>query len=149
MVYRKVMLTLDGSEFDARAVEQVRDIAGAESEVMLVYVTPKYHGWMPSPFSEDVMRLAEQREAQQRLQRARDYLLASGLCFVEIAAVQSDSPGSAIVDAAHRFGCDIVVMGTRDHSGFWQLIRGSVAGYVTRHLTEFDVLLVHTARVAA
>ena len=143
-MYHKVMLALDGNEFGAAAMEHLRDLASAaESEVVLVSVTPKHCGWFPSPFNVDAMRQVDQRKAQQQLQRARDYLTASGVYHLEVASVESDSPGSAIVDAAHRFGCDAIVVESQNRSRFVSLIGQSVGQYVARHLKDIDVLLVH------
>ncbi len=146
-MYQTIMLTLDGSTFADAAVEQAREVASASgSHVVLLDVTPEHRG--PFPFTAEVARNTERREAVEHLQQVRDRLLASGVSNVEIVTVRGDSPGPAIVDAARRLRCDAVVMATHDRTGLRRLISGSVAQHVIRHLKGTDVLLVRPAAKA-
>ena len=55
-------------------------------------------------------------------------------------------PGDAVVEAAQRLGCDLVIMATHGRSGLGRAVLGSVADHVVRHVHS-AVLLVRPTNV--
>jgi nucleotide-binding universal stress UspA family protein len=53
-----------------------------------------------------------------------------------------NSVGAGLLDAAHRFGCDLLSMGAYSHSRLRQLILGGV----TRHVLEYANIPVMMTR---
>lgn len=140
-MYQNIMLTLDGSALADEAIDRTMDMAASSGgRVVLLDVLPQ-HG-APFPFSIEAWREAERREAQEHLMQVKRRLAAK-VPAVDVVVVEGDSPGQAIVDVARRLGCDAVVMATHGRTGLRRLLRGSVSGYVARHLQGVDVLLVH------
>jgi nucleotide-binding universal stress UspA family protein len=82
-----------------------------------------------------------------RKERAeRDLLAASE--ELKSAAINAESEivdglaGTAILDAAERYGADAIIMATRGHGGLGREVLGSTAEYVLRHAGATAVVLV-------
>lgn len=71
-------------------------------------------------------------EAVAQLGDLRDELRRQGLTNVSIEVLEG-APGEAIVEAAERLACDLIVMSTHGRSGLGRALLGSVADHVTRH----------------
>ena len=59
------------------------------------------------------------------------------------AVVQDGQPGPAIVQEAREWGANLIVIGTRGHTGIVRLLEGSVSRYVLDH-APCPVEVVHT-----
>lgn len=155
-MYRKILLTLDGSDLSANAVPHAVTIAKASATpVVLLQVVDSVASIMAqaTPATFDLgggaltAQVAEEAVAAQRV--AAEGLLASvkaqfeaeGVTDVSTEIVEG-SPGDAIVDAAERLGCDLVVMATHGRSGLGRVLLGSVANHVVRNARNAAVLLV-------
>ncbi len=137
-----VMLTLDGTDFAAMAIDETGQLATAlGARVVLLEVLPRQSG--PSPFSIEGARQADRRDARMHLRYAKERLNAAGVREVETVEVVDKSPGEAIVRSAHHFDCDFVVMATHGRSGIRRALRGSVAEHVARRYDGGSVVLVH------
>lgn len=147
-MYRKIMVTLDGSEFAERAMERAGELASAlDSPLVLLDVIEARRG--PAAFSIEAESRREHRRAEAYLHGARQRLQDAGVHDVEVVEVEAREPGRAIVDTAHEHGCDVVVMATHGRSGLARAFKGSVSDYVVRHLIGATVLLVPPEKVAA
>lgn len=141
MTNETVMLTLDGTEFAATAIDETRHLASAlGARVVLLEVLPSQSG--PSPFSIEGARRADRRDAQAQLRYAKERLNAAGVQNVETIEVVANSPGEAIVRSARDFDCDFIVMASHGRSGIRRMLRGSVAEHVARHFDRGSVVLV-------
>ena len=158
-MYRKILLPLDGSELAHRAMRHAVEIARlANAELVLLQVveseaqmiaqtTPATIEPMPGTgsVSAEVVQevIAEQRRsATANLEASAATVRAAGVKNVSIDLAEG-SAGEAIVDAAKRLGCDLVVMATHGRSGIKRAILGSVADHVARNTPGIPVLLVH------
>ena len=61
------------------------------------------------------------------------------------ASISQGDPAHEIIEAAKAFGCDLIVLGSRGHTGLSRLLLGSVARNVVLH-THASVLVVHEPR---
>lgn len=147
-MYRKIMVTLDGSKFAERAMERAGELASAlDRPLVLLDVIEERRG--PAAFSIEAESRREHRRAEAYLDGAKQRLNAAGIHDVEVVEVVAREPGRAIVDSAREHGCDVVVMATHGRSGLARALKGSVSDYVVRHLSGATVLLVPPEKVAA
>lgn len=147
-MYRKIMVTLDGSEFAERAMERAGELASAlDRPLVLLDVIEERRG--PAAFSIEAESRREHRRAEAYLAGAKRRLNAAGIHDVEVVEIEAADPGPAIVDSAREHGCDVVVMATHGRSGLARALKGSVSDYVVRHLSGATVLLVPPENVAA
>jgi nucleotide-binding universal stress UspA family protein len=158
-MYRKILLPLDGSELAHRAMRHAVELARlADAELVLLQVveseaqviaqtTPATIEPIPGTgaVSAEVVHeaIAEQRRAATaNLEASAQTIRGAGVKRVSFELAEG-AAGEAIVDAAVRLGCDLVVMATHGRSGIKRAILGSVADHVARHTPGIPVLLVH------
>ncbi|MBI3362826.1 MAG: universal stress protein [Chloroflexi bacterium] len=143
-MFKKILVTLDGSEFSERALKPAFQIAEKfDSEVTLLrvamaqqYVTmPAGTGTLyPDPALE---RDREEAEAYLRAIKTQ-WLAARVSVHTEIIA---GLPAEMILDVADVDGIDLIVMSTHGRSGLSRLLYGSVAESVLRG-AQVPVLLI-------
>ncbi len=155
-MYRKILLTNDGSEVAAAAIPHAATVAKATgAPVVLLQVVDSIIHLMtmmtpasiePIPDGVISVEIAEEAVAAQRqaaeanLGRVRDLLAAEGITDVSLVVAEG-RPGDAIVDTANAQGCDLIVMATHGRGGLSRAVLGSVADHVVRHAKQ-AVLLV-------
>lgn len=69
--------------------------------------------------------------SKQLTERAADWLREQGL-NVE-TTVRDGEPGLAVVEEAKEWGANLIIVGSRGHTGLRRLLEGSVAHYVVDH----------------
>jgi nucleotide-binding universal stress UspA family protein len=138
-----IVLGFDGSEASKEALRFAVDEArrwGAK-----LHVVHAFWEWEPIPGSEEV--------EQERDQQERDAWLATLVREVvgEVADVEistsmvEDDPAPALLSAAQS--ADLLIVGSRGHGGFSDLLLGSVSQQCTHH-ASCPVVIVrgHTGR---
>jgi nucleotide-binding universal stress UspA family protein len=125
-VFSKILLSVDGSEHSARAVEKARTLAEAlGSEVLVFHVRET----LPGKYDIDLREVANELKAaglQANAQRES--------AFYGFTA-------QVVVAAAEQFSADVIVMGSRGRSNLTGLLLGSVTHKVLQ-LTRVPVLVV-------
>jgi nucleotide-binding universal stress UspA family protein len=154
-MYKKVLLTLDGSELSALALPhavQIASASGAEIVLMRVIDSVAHVIAQAAPTGIEAgpglvtAELAQEAVAGQRIAAERDLteaaqqLNAQGINRVSVEVVEG-VPGDAVVETAQRLGCDLIVMATHGRGGLGRVLLGSVADHVVRHARS-AVLLV-------
>lgn len=146
MEYRKVLLTHDSSELADAAIAHAAELARATgAAVVVVHAVDSVadamiqmtagSSWGATAGTVEVAEqavAAQREEAQQTLQRVEGALHAAGVSDVSTHVVEGGA-GTAIVDAAKREACDVVVIATHGRSGIVRTVLGSVADYVVRN----------------
>jgi nucleotide-binding universal stress UspA family protein len=138
-MYKRILIPTDGSEASQRAI-----LAGVEfarelgAEVVGLTVTPEF-----SVLSTDSDMLEDTPEQFAAHSAARAGRLLAGLqsaasqagvpCRTEHAI--DDDPYAAIVAAAQRHGCDLIVMASHGRRGLKGLLLGSETQKVLVHST--------------
>lgn len=137
-MYRRVLVALENTPYDATIVEHVRKLAKVcGSSVVLIHVAD---GWAARNMRQLALRESEEmREDRAYLERICADLTKDG--FETEAVLANGDPGSEIAAAAEREGCDLIAMATHGHRFLEDVVRGSVANEV-RHRTTVPVLLV-------
>lgn len=128
-MYKKILLPTDGSDLSLRAVQ-----AGIELAACLKASVVAFHGMTPLPafaVMGNVVELNADALIAQTTELAHAYLANIGKrasqagvpCETEY--VSTKRAYKAIVEAATRHGCDLIVMGSHGWQGFDRLLLGS------------------------
>jgi len=140
--FRHILVPTDLTEASQKALDAALDVARVDGAVVTLL-----HVWS-LPTTGYAEALLWPREGLQRAaQAALDTLLASTrkLHAKTEAILQQGSETTAILDAATKERCDLVVMGTHGRQGLPRLLFGSVAGEIVR-LSPTPVLTVRAAQ---
>lgn len=160
-MYRRIMLTHDGSELADTAIAHAATLAAAtQSPVLAVQVIdtvahvlaqtssisiePAAAGAMSAEIAEQAVA-AQQEAATKNLARIAADLAAQGVTTIETRVLQG-SPGDAICEAAKEEGCDLIVIASRGRSGIKRALLGSVADHVARNTPHSAVLLIRPVK---
>lgn len=145
-MFKHILIPVDGSEFSDRAIQAGVDFAksiGARVTGFIAepdYTQPSY-GDMISRRGEsmDQYSTRSRSHAEGVLRRIERCARDEGVEFTS-SFVQSDDPVAAIVSAAEKNQCDLIVMASHGRSGLDKLIHGSATEGVMTH-TQIPVLV--------
>ena len=146
----KVLLAIDEEPCSEEAVNAVGDRQWGEGTTVRVlhavgkFVPPAQELWHDSGGDLGQARQEIKDRSKQLTERAAGWLREQGL-GVE-TAVRDGEPGPAVVEEAKEWGADLVVIGSRGHTGLRRLIEGSVSHYVVDH-APCPVEVVHCKEV--
>ncbi len=155
-MYKRVMVTLDGSELARAAVKQaVALVSGTGTEVVvfeaiepvqalrsrLLGETYEFTGGRAEAIAElaESQHFVQREEAHSEVERAAEELRNAGVTVT--TDVAEGRPGNAILDAAERHGAEAIIMATRGAGGLGREVVGSVAEYVLRHVGSRALIL--------
>ena len=143
----KVLLAIDeepGSEEAVNEVGSRRWEAGTTVRVLHAvgkFVPPAQELWYDAGGDPERARQEIKERSTELTERVSGWLREQGL-EVE-TAVRDGEPGTAVVDEAKEWGADLVVVGSRGHTGLRRLLEGSVSHYVVDH-AHCPVEVVHS-----
>jgi nucleotide-binding universal stress UspA family protein len=138
-MYKHILIPTDGSATAAKAIASGLEFAReTKARVTLFTAVPEYQ----VPSESDVMarkvlplweheRISGEK-AEAVLGPAAQQLRAAGV-QCETAFAQSDHPYQAIVEAAERHGCDLILMSSHGRHGLAGLWHGSETNEVLTH----------------
>jgi len=138
-LYRRILLPTDGAEASQRAI--LAGVAFARelgAEVIGLTATPGFHVLSADP---DMIEDTADGYADASRERGRRVLAEVERAAREagvpwrLEQVVADNPWEAIVETAHRLGCDLIVMASHGRRGLGSLLLGS----------ETQKVLVHSA----
>lgn len=128
-MYKKILLPTDGSELSIRAAQAGIELAAALNAGVLAFhaitTLPAY------AVLGEVVELNIDALTLQTTEPARGYLadISSRAPKADVPCesgyVSTSRPYKAIVEAAARHGCDLIVMGSHGWQGFDRLLLGS------------------------
>ncbi|HOX55392.1 MAG TPA: universal stress protein [Candidatus Paceibacterota bacterium] len=135
-LYKKILVTLEGTPTDRAIIEHIKLLARAmQSRVVLLHVASgvpaKYHGTDAAG--------TEVEEGKAGLERVRAELAAAGIS-VE-AELAYGEPVKEIVSWVQRKGCDLVAMSTHGHQFMADLVLGTTA-FKVQHSISVPMLLL-------
>ena len=145
MMYRKVLVPLDGSALAECALGHVRMMVreGMAGEVTLLNIVKIEAPWVElygKNFDLEGMREAFFSSARKYLAGVEARLGAEGI-KVKTEVVEADRPAPAITDYAGKNGMELIVIATHGNTGLKRLMLGSVALNVL-HESHVPVLLI-------
>lgn len=138
-MYKHILLPTDGSPLSARAVAAgVRLAKSLGARVTGLHVTPPatpvvFKRKLPVGYaSPDEHAALIEREAAKALGTVEKAARDAGVGF-RVETVVGDFPADAILDAAKRSKCDLIVMASHGRSGLGAVLLGSETQKVLAH----------------
>ena len=149
----KIVLATDGSEFSTAAVKQCCELFGEKPglEIKIVSVFEEDYPFAAEPFAISAGLYREVSEAVQRQaelacmsasELIRDNCKSDGTNITQV--VVKGNPQEEILDTAHNWGADLIVMGSHGR-GFWGRLLGSVSNGVLHHAPCSVLVVRHFA----
>jgi nucleotide-binding universal stress UspA family protein len=144
----KILLAIDGSDETDLATRKAVDLAdGTGSELHLVYV-----GLLPNFLMKDLDTLGFDRALYEEIEREALERLWNLTCQVKVAGgtvvgahLRLGGVAEEIVRLAEELGADLIVTGSRGHTGVRRTIEGSISDLVVRH-AHCPVMVVRAAK---
>ncbi len=139
--FKKLLVTLDGSEFAERVLPYVKASVIFESVVLLISVPQVPEAEMYGAVINEIRELREhaETEAKEYLEGVSTNLQKAGVNTTVI--VTGSRPAQTIVSIAQKEKVDVIMMATHGRGGMDSLIIGSVAERIVQN-TDCPVFLV-------
>lgn len=135
--YKKIMVTLDGSDFAAQALPHAEGLAkNFGAELILFRVVPDAKNYT-EPIEEGYYRVMDERQqhfADDAMNRMDELVNHLKLQHINVQpVVDVGHPASKIVDYAKEHDVDLIVICTHGRTGLARWVYGSVAHRVLQH----------------
>ncbi|NGO72550.1 universal stress protein [Streptomyces boncukensis] len=145
--YEAIVVGTDGSESSLAAVASAGRLSaacGARLVICCAYAPMRKRevSRAREVLGEEAYQVVGSAPARDTLQTARDRAAAAGARGIVLDAVRGE-PVETLVDAARRYGADLLVVGNRGLRSLAGRLLGSVPADVSRR-SRVDVLIVHT-----
>ncbi len=147
-MFKHILIPVDGTEFSDRAIDAgVRFAKSVNARITGFIAEPEYKQPTRSEIiSRTVVSMDEHADevrahAQGVLQRIAARAAAEDVPY-DSAFVENDRPVDAIVDAAEKHQCDLILMASHGRHGLDKLLHGNAAQGVVSH-TKIPVLVMH------
>ncbi len=138
-MYKRILVATDGSTLSKKAVESAIELAAlAGAELVALKVVPRY----PQSYFEgglalqaaEVSRVEEQwaKDGQAIVDAVQKSALEKGVQTKAIIA-KSDLVSDAVIAAAKKHKCDLIVMASHGRRGIKRLLLGSETQQVLTH----------------
>ena len=141
MMYKKILVPTDGSEFAKKAQKHalfISKVSGAEIIAVSVTENNFVNGL---PLDDEVYQLNQiLKERSEENLKEFDQLNEDDLKITHV--IREGSPARVILEVAQEEDIDLIVMGSSGKSGFDRFIMGSVADKVVNS-SKCAVLVVH------
>lgn len=136
-MYKHILIPTDGSLLSGDAVRQGIALARfVGAEITVITVSPFFHTFVLDPGMIIDTPQAYQREcdafAVKTLGVAETEARAAGVPFRALH-VMNDHPYAAIIEAAEKNHCDLIVMASHGRKGVYALVLGSETSKVLTH----------------
>jgi nucleotide-binding universal stress UspA family protein len=137
-MYGRILMAVDHSDVAGRVINAARELASlSDGEVWVLHLRES-----EVMGRADYVPIESDAEAQSIVELAAKELHDYGVkAHYEVRNTICGQAGREIVDAAHAHDADVIVMGSRGHSGLTGLVLGSTAHKVI-HLSDRPVLVV-------
>ena len=141
-MYKRILVTTDGSPLSKKAVSSAIDLAQTTgAELVALHVVPRYpvsyfEGGMQTLGDADIGRVERQwaEQGQAIVDAVKDKAQAAGV-KTRTATARSDLVAEAVVAAARKHKCDLIVMASHGRKGIKRLLLGSETQHVLTHST--------------
>ncbi|MES2947888.1 MAG: universal stress protein [Pseudomonadota bacterium] len=140
-MYKRILVATDGSDLSTKAINSAIELAAlCDAELVAVAVVPRYaqsyfEGGVALP-ADEVRRVEGQwaDEGQAIVDSVKTIALASGVPTTALT-IQSDVVSDALIAAATKHQCDLIVMASHGRKGIKRLLLGSETQHVLTHGT--------------
>jgi nucleotide-binding universal stress UspA family protein len=138
-MYQRILVATDGSSLSKKAVKSAIDLAAlCGAELVAVKVVPPYpKGYFEGGLAlqpDDIRRVEEQwsAEGQAVVDAVEKAAVAKGVA-TKALTVKSDVVSDALLAAAKKHRCDLIVMASHGRRGIKRLLLGSETQHVLTH----------------
>lgn len=138
-MYQRILVATDGAELSSKAVSSAIDLAAlCGAELVAISVVPRY----PQSYFEggialqpdEVQRVEKQwSEKGQSVVDAVKQAAATKGVNTQAITVTSDVVSDALITAATKYQCDLIVMASHGRRGIKRLLLGSETQHVLTH----------------
>jgi len=147
VTYSNVIVGTDGSATAETAVRHASELAKDHRARLVIVTAYEPHDDSLAKHTEGVpddirWTLTDRVQAEEKAIQGREIANAAGVKGV-VAQALAGSPPDVLLEAAHDFGADVIVVGSKGLTGLPLIRLGSVASAVSHH-APCDVLIVHT-----
>ncbi|UOB04851.1 universal stress protein [Diaphorobacter sp.] len=138
-MYKRILIATDGSPLSQKAVESGLSLAGLTgASVVALKVVPRYprsyfEGGLPVD-AADIKRIEKQwaDAAQELVDKVKVQGTNEGVTVKTVVA-KSDLIAEAVIAAAKKHKCDLIVMASHGRKGIKRLLLGSETQHVLTH----------------
>ena len=138
-MYKRILIATDGSQLSDMAVESGLSLAGLTgASVIALKVVPRYprsyfDGTLPVE-AADIKRIEKQWSdaAQVLVNKVKARGSDEGVS-VKAVVVKSNLIAEAVISAAKKHNCDLIVMASHGRKGIKRLLLGSETQHVLTH----------------
>jgi len=146
-MYKRILIATDGSPLSEKAVASGLELAAlARAKAIALKVIPRYprkffDGGLPLDVLE-IKRIEDDwaAQAQALMRKVKDDGVRAGV-LVRTMVVKSDLVAEAIIAAAKKHDCDLIVMASHGRKGVKRVLLGSETLNVLTH-SEIPVLVL-------
>jgi len=138
-MFKRILLPTDGSPVSRKAVRQGVTLAKSVGAKIVGFFSPEdYRALMyseyvpPSLMSEEEFQAQAKKTAEKHLSFVEKTARAAGVPY-ESYYLAHVAPWQAIITAARKKKCDLIVMGSHGRSGLAGLVLGSQTTKVLTH----------------
>ena len=136
-MFKNILVPTDGSKLSEKAVKKAVQLAKSTgARLHAVHVAPKFHTFT---YQAEMLELTAKEFEASASERATEYLRyvertakAGGVDY-DSSFTFSDQPFKAIIKAAQRKKCDLIVMASHGRRGIEGLLLGSETQKVLTH----------------
>jgi nucleotide-binding universal stress UspA family protein len=140
-MYQRILVATDGSKLSKKATTSAIELAAlCGAELIVVKVVPRYpqsyfEGGMTLP-AGDVQKVEKEwsDSAQADVDAVKKAALARGVA-AKAVVVKSGVVSEALLGAAKKYKCDLVMMASHGRKGIKRLLLGSETQHVLTHAT--------------
>ena len=138
-MYQKILVATDGSSLSKKAVRSAVDLAAAVgADLVALYVVPRYpvsyfEGGI-TVSTQDIARIEKQwsDQGQAVVDAVQETAQARGVNAKALVS-KSDLVAEAIMAAAKKNKCDLIVMASHGRKGLKRVLLGSETQHVLTH----------------
>jgi len=138
-MYQRILVATDGSELSNKAVQSATELAALTGATLfaLKVVPPYPRSYMEGALPVDPTSLKEIEAqwtdtAQALVDSIKTTAAAQGVT-VEALVTKSDLVAEAVIAAAKKYECDLIVMASHGLKGIKRLLLGSETQHVLTH----------------
>ncbi len=132
MVYKKVLIAVDSSEYAMKAAKKGLELAhqlGAKAALVFVVDKSKGMGNIDAGITPSQALIVLKREAEQTLEELTEMYSGNEV----IKFMPEGSPEEDILKTAENWNADLLVLGTHGRTGLKRILMGSIAEHIVRY----------------
>jgi nucleotide-binding universal stress UspA family protein len=145
-MYNRILVATDGSDTSSRACSEAINLASEQNARLRVLYVISYayvSAILGNAYTGDLLRRMR-ADGKATLEATEAAARTAGLeVEPRLFEHQSTQIGEAIIEDAHTWQANLIIMGTHGRRGFARAVIGSDAEYVARH-TPVPLLLVRS-----